>query len=99
MIRPNKVETAVQCFRMSRASVRRIFWSWKFSSQYYNSFKGVHTFPKINSSKKKAPAQVQFELGYYEFAAQEISNYTPEDEEIFTLNSTIICYISVYFYS
>ena len=27
LMRPNKVETAVQCFRMSRASVRRIFWS------------------------------------------------------------------------
>ena len=28
LMRPNKVETAVQCFRMSCVSVRRIFWSW-----------------------------------------------------------------------
>ena len=28
LMRPNKVETAVQCFRVFRASIRRIFWSW-----------------------------------------------------------------------
>ena len=28
LMRPNKVETAVRCFRMSYGSVRRIFWSW-----------------------------------------------------------------------
>ena len=28
LMRPNKVETAVQCFRMSRAGVRCIFLSW-----------------------------------------------------------------------
>ena len=28
LMRPNKVETTVQCFRMSRVNVRQIFWSW-----------------------------------------------------------------------
>ena len=28
LMRPNKVETAVQCFRMLHASVCLIFWSW-----------------------------------------------------------------------
>ena len=28
LMRSNKIETAVQCFRMSHASVRWIFWSW-----------------------------------------------------------------------
>ena len=28
LMRPNNVETAVQCFRMLRASVYWIFWSW-----------------------------------------------------------------------
>ena len=32
---PNKVETAVQCFRMSCISVRRIFWSWEFNSLHF----------------------------------------------------------------
>ena len=28
LMRPNKVETAVQCFRISCVGVHRIFWSW-----------------------------------------------------------------------
>ena len=28
LMRPNKVETDIQCFRMSCVGVRRIFWSW-----------------------------------------------------------------------
>ena len=36
--RPNKVETAVQWFCMSRASVYRIFWSWWFNI-YSSSWK------------------------------------------------------------
>ena len=31
-MRPKKVETAVQCFRMSCVGVRWIFWSWEFNS-------------------------------------------------------------------
>ena len=35
LMRPNKAETAVQCFR-----IRRIFWSWQFNSQYnYSIYK------------------------------------------------------------
>ena len=33
LMRPNKVETAVQCSRMSCVGVRPIFWSWLFNSQ------------------------------------------------------------------
>ena len=39
LMRPNKVETAVQSFRMSCVSVHRIFWSWEFNSQYNSSTK------------------------------------------------------------
>ena len=32
LMRTNKVETAVQCFRTSHSSVCLIFWSWQFNS-------------------------------------------------------------------
>ena len=34
---PNKVETAVQCFRMPYVSVPRIFRTWYFNTQYKSS--------------------------------------------------------------
>ena len=38
LMRPKKVETAVQCFCKLRAGVRRIFWLWLFNSQFYNIY-------------------------------------------------------------
>ena len=35
LMRPNKVERGVQCFRMSCVGVRRIFWLWWFNSQLH----------------------------------------------------------------
>ena len=37
LMRPNKVERAAQFFPMSHVSVRRIYWSWLFNSQYNSS--------------------------------------------------------------
>ena len=41
LMRTGKVETVIQCYRMSCVIVRRIFWSWKFNSQSWTLVRTV----------------------------------------------------------
>ena len=51
---PNKVETAVHCFCLSRASVCRIFWSLSFNSQYNSSIKKKKSTPIFTNPSGRA---------------------------------------------